>query len=135
MDQEAIERFARIVQWFMKDAERQLTAREMEMLYLRVIEGLGASAIAERLSLSTKTVDAHRGHIVSKVGMPPRELDFVFVKAYWVQVGREQAAPLIAVLPSIPIALSALEDASARMHELLADPKVRALTQPDKNTA
>lgn len=45
-----------------------LTERELEVVRL-VAEGLSSRAIAERLSISTKTVDTHRANIMEKLGV------------------------------------------------------------------
>ncbi len=45
-----------------------LTNRELELLKL-IGEGLSSEAIATRLNLSLKTVEAHRGHIRGKLGL------------------------------------------------------------------
>ncbi len=45
-----------------------LTGREREILYL-TIEGLSSTQIGGRLSISPRTVEAHRAHIMSKLGV------------------------------------------------------------------
>jgi DNA-binding NarL/FixJ family response regulator len=45
-----------------------LSDRELEVLYL-LGEGLTTREIAERLDLSTKTIDTHREHIKTKLGL------------------------------------------------------------------
>ena len=47
---------------------RLLTAREREVLQC-VAEGMNTKSIADRLSLSGKTVDGHRRHMMVKLGM------------------------------------------------------------------
>ncbi len=54
-----------------KDALDTLTEREREVLRL-VAEGYTSAEIAERLVLSPKTVDAHRAHIMEKLGLHSR---------------------------------------------------------------
>jgi two-component system response regulator NreC len=49
----------------------QLSVREREVLQL-VAEGLGNQAIAQRLVLSVKTVEAHKDHIARKLGIRGR---------------------------------------------------------------
>lgn len=49
-----------------------LTNRELEVLAL-IGKGLSSEAIAERLSLSLKTVEAHRGNIRAKLGLASKE--------------------------------------------------------------
>ena len=46
----------------------QLTAREREVLRL-VAEGLSTKEIASRLSISTRTVETHRAHLMRKLGL------------------------------------------------------------------
>ncbi|HEV8638838.1 MAG TPA: response regulator transcription factor [Chloroflexota bacterium] len=48
-----------------------LSVREREILQL-VAEGLGNQAIAQRLTLSVKTVEAHKAHICQKLGVRGR---------------------------------------------------------------
>jgi DNA-binding CsgD family transcriptional regulator len=48
-----------------------LTAREVEIVRL-IAEGYTAKEIAETLCISPKTVDAHRGHILRKLGVRDR---------------------------------------------------------------
>ena len=45
-----------------------LTGREREILYL-TIEGLSSTQTGERLSISPRTVEAHRAHIMNKLGV------------------------------------------------------------------
>lgn len=47
--------------------ERSLTPREMEVLRY-VAEGYKTKEIADRLKISTKTVETHRTHINDKMG-------------------------------------------------------------------
>ncbi len=54
-----------------RDALDSLTDREREVLRL-VAEGYTSSEIAEKLVLSPKTVDAHRSHIMEKLGLHSR---------------------------------------------------------------
>jgi two-component system, NarL family, response regulator NreC len=49
-------------------AEQPLSVREREVLQL-VAEGLSNAAVAERLVISIKTVEAHKEHIMRKVGV------------------------------------------------------------------
>ena len=49
----------------------QLTDRELEVLAL-LVEGLANSAIAERLVLSTKTIDKHVSAVLRKLGVSSR---------------------------------------------------------------
>ena len=49
------------------DEQMILTEREVEVVRL-VAEGLSSREIAERLSISVKTVDTHRANIMEKVG-------------------------------------------------------------------
>ena len=46
----------------------QLTAREMEILYLIVKEYTNIE-IAEKLYISTRTVDAHKRNLIEKTGV------------------------------------------------------------------
>ena len=46
----------------------QLTRREMEVLSL-IVAGKSYSEIGEELSISTKTVDTHKTHILDKLGL------------------------------------------------------------------
>lgn len=48
-----------------------LTAREVEIVRL-IADGYTAKEIAETLCISPKTVDAHRGHILHKLGVKDR---------------------------------------------------------------
>ena len=45
-----------------------LTTREREVLHL-VADGLASKAIATRLGISTRTVEAHRAHLMAKLGL------------------------------------------------------------------
>lgn len=49
----------------------ELTARELEVVRL-IAESYTAKEIAQMLCISPKTVDAHRGHILKKLGMRDR---------------------------------------------------------------
>jgi DNA-binding NarL/FixJ family response regulator len=49
-----------------------LTNRELEVLSL-IGKGLSSDAVADRLSLSLKTVEAHRGNIRAKLGLASKE--------------------------------------------------------------
>ena len=46
----------------------RLTGREREILYL-TIEGLSSTQTGERLTISPRTVEAHRAHIMNKLGV------------------------------------------------------------------
>jgi DNA-binding NarL/FixJ family response regulator len=48
-----------------------LSSRELDVARL-ICEGLGNSAIAERLSITTKTVEKHVGSIYDKLGVRSR---------------------------------------------------------------
>jgi DNA-binding NarL/FixJ family response regulator len=70
----------RMVQNYVRFAEKPgearpqrelLSVREREILQL-VAEGLGNQAIAQRLTLSVKTVEAHKAHISQKLGVRGR---------------------------------------------------------------
>jgi two-component system, NarL family, response regulator NreC len=50
------------------DSYSLLTNREREVLQL-VAEGLKASAVAERLGISVRTVETHRAHIAAKLDL------------------------------------------------------------------
>ncbi len=50
----------------------ELTAREREVLHLSV-DGLPASAIARQLSISVRTVETHRAHLMHKLGLHSQE--------------------------------------------------------------
>jgi DNA-binding NarL/FixJ family response regulator len=50
------------------DQPPELTPREREVLQL-VVEGCGNKETAERLGISPKTVEVHRAHIASKLGI------------------------------------------------------------------
>jgi DNA-binding NarL/FixJ family response regulator len=54
-----------------QDSSLSLTPREVEVLELAA-EGNGAAEIAERLALSTRTVDTHFEHIYAKLGVHNR---------------------------------------------------------------
>jgi len=58
-------------------AFEQLTAREREVLAL-ITEGLGNAAIAERLSISEKTVRNHVSNVFDKLGVWTRAQAMVF---------------------------------------------------------
>lgn len=49
----------------------ELTARELEIVRL-IADSYTAKEIAQMLCISPKTVDAHRGHILKKLGMRDR---------------------------------------------------------------
>jgi DNA-binding CsgD family transcriptional regulator len=49
----------------------ELTARELEIVAL-IADSYTAKEIAQMLCISPKTVDAHRGHILKKLGMRDR---------------------------------------------------------------
>jgi DNA-binding NarL/FixJ family response regulator len=51
-----------------EDRYASLTPREREVLHL-VAEGLTSDEIAERLSLSVRTVETHRANIMAKLGI------------------------------------------------------------------
>jgi DNA-binding NarL/FixJ family response regulator len=51
-----------------RDLDEQLTAREIEVLHLAV-QGLTARKIAERLSISPRTAEAHKGNLMRKLGL------------------------------------------------------------------
>ena len=53
------------------DADNPLSPREVEVLTL-VTEGLTNRKIAERLCISVKTVETHRGHLLEKLGLHDR---------------------------------------------------------------
>jgi DNA-binding NarL/FixJ family response regulator len=53
-----------------RDRLAELTDREREVLVL-MAEGLTDRAIAERLWVTTKTVETHVRHILSRLGLPP----------------------------------------------------------------
>lgn len=53
------------------DTYERLTARECEVLHLTA-EGLSSSAIAERLGISTRTAETHRGNVMGKLGLHNR---------------------------------------------------------------
>lgn len=91
MDQEAVERFARVV-----DAYRgpmfgpPPTPREMEIAFLTVVEGLSEPETAKRLVLSVKTIEGHRRLFVAKCGFTPgRQLWRQVSRAYWRSEGRD----------------------------------------------
>jgi DNA-binding NarL/FixJ family response regulator len=52
-----------------RDGYDALTLREREVLHL-VSQGLRATTIARRLAISSRTVEAHRARIKSKLGLP-----------------------------------------------------------------
>jgi DNA-binding NarL/FixJ family response regulator len=65
---------AALVRDRLRDAEAPecpLTPREAEIVAL-VAEALSSRQIAERLSISVKTVDRHRANIMQKLGMSDR---------------------------------------------------------------
>jgi len=53
------------------DPGDELTAREVQIVQL-IAESFTAKEIAETLSISPKTVDAHRSHILKKLGLRDR---------------------------------------------------------------
>lgn len=53
------------------EPDSELTARELEIVRL-IAESYTAKEIARMLCISPKTVDAHRGHILKKLGMRDR---------------------------------------------------------------
>jgi len=53
------------------DIYERLTSREREVLHLTA-EGLSSSAIAERLGISTRTAETHRGNVMGKLGLHNR---------------------------------------------------------------
>ncbi len=55
----------------------RLTEREREILIL-VAEGLTNSRIAEKLSISVKTVQTHRTHIMEKLDLNDRSIQVAF---------------------------------------------------------
>ena len=66
--------------------ETVLTGRQREIAAL-VAEGLSNKDIAERLVLSTRTVDSHVEHILAKLGASSR-----LQIAAWVRSGQQPAA-------------------------------------------
>ena len=50
------------------DPHEKLTPREREVLQLAA-EGLTCAEIARRLSISRRTVEMHRGHLMHKLGL------------------------------------------------------------------
>lgn len=57
----------------------QLTHREREVLHLTV-EGLTASEIARRLTISVRTVETHRNHLMHKLGVHSQEALIEFAR-------------------------------------------------------
>jgi DNA-binding NarL/FixJ family response regulator len=66
----------------------KLTSRQVEVLRL-VAEGLRTREIADRLKLSVKTVESHRGEVMKRLGMH----DVVSLVRYALRVGLIPAAP------------------------------------------
>ena len=60
-----------------------LTARELEVLEL-IGNGLGSREIAEKLHLSIKTIESHREHIKTKLGLT-RAPELVSYAFNWVR--------------------------------------------------
>src|SRR6185369_9793189 len=50
------------------DPASALTARELEVMQM-LSRGLTNREIAEKLNISIKTVDTHRGHVLKKLGL------------------------------------------------------------------
>lgn len=73
------------------------TPRELEVAYLAVVEGLPNSAIARRLVISVKTVEAHRSHLREKLGLFDGGNVWQRLGAeYWRELGREEVANAVA---------------------------------------
>jgi len=51
-----------------KRLEAQFTARELEILRL-LAEGLGTTAMSERLGIAANTIEWHVGHVIEKLGV------------------------------------------------------------------
>lgn len=52
----------------MKTARQELTSREKQIVKL-IAEGLSSREIAETLTVSSRTIEAHRANIYRKLGM------------------------------------------------------------------
>jgi DNA-binding NarL/FixJ family response regulator len=63
-----VEHYVRGVPGSTADQPPELTSRERQVLQL-VVEGCGNKETAERLGISPKTVEVHRAHIASKLGI------------------------------------------------------------------
>ncbi len=71
-----------------------LTPRELEVLGL-LAQGLDNAAIAERLVLTSRTVQNHVSNVYGKLGVTSRtEAALLAIRAGLVEVGREEAASL-----------------------------------------
>lgn len=76
-----------------KPPRELLSIREREILQL-VAEGLGNQAIAKRLTLSVKTVEAHKAHICHKLGVRGRtELIKYAIRKGLIDLEMEQPVP------------------------------------------
>ncbi|MDP3911365.1 MAG: LuxR C-terminal-related transcriptional regulator [Gemmatimonadales bacterium] len=63
------------------------TPRELEVAYLKVIEGLTYREISARLSVSLKTAEAHWTNLVSKAESTSNALRHRLLAEYWWQAG------------------------------------------------
>jgi DNA-binding NarL/FixJ family response regulator len=68
LDERAIEAYIRNAQATRLDPYESLTARERQVLHLAA-EGLNNPQIAERLSLSPRTIEMHRAHLMKKLDL------------------------------------------------------------------
>ncbi|MCE1254805.1 MAG: response regulator transcription factor [Anaerolineae bacterium] len=66
LDERAIDTYFNKAKQFAADDFDMLTSREREVFQL-VAEGLSSQEIAQKLSLSARTVDVHRSHIMQKL--------------------------------------------------------------------
>lgn len=71
LSEKAIEAFVTRADEGAADIYETLTTREREVLHLAA-EGLSNPAIGERLDISTRTAQAHRAHIMQKLGLANR---------------------------------------------------------------
>ena len=84
--------FARAVQ---RIATAEFTERELEVAYLLVVECLPTDEVADRLSISPRTIEDHIRNLRGKlpehiIGRQAPKLTPLFA-AYWFEVGRAAA--------------------------------------------
>jgi two-component system response regulator NreC len=68
LSEQAIEGYLRKQNGAALEPHERLTVREREVLHM-LVEGLNNEEIAARLSVSRRTVEAHRAHVMQKLGV------------------------------------------------------------------